>query len=295
MRIVLTRNNHNHTIAQLGQNANDNEITNQILTSLGNNQYQVSVTGLGSITEPWIITISPLAHDGAQITDVKFEVVDQQGNVIPILPNSATGTTSPIPTIQKIIGSRNNDILDGGAANDTLNGGAGNDILNGGAEIDTLNGGDGNDILNGGANNDTLDGGANNDTLDGSANNDTLDGGADNDTLNGGAGNDTLNGGDGNDKYVFTSGWGHDQVTEQKRDVNTLNFSGVVDNNKFAYILSDGKLIAGDYSNDRNIDEYLKTAQASLKGWKSSSGSVSLKVEPKGGAPQEEQQPDKWT
>jgi Ca2+-binding RTX toxin-like protein len=97
-------------------------------------------------------------------------------------------------------GNQGNDRLLGNAGNDSLDGGEGNDGLLGDVGRDTLNGGSGNDFLNGGRDSDRLLGGTDNDRLLGESGNDTLDGGAGNDTLDGGTGDDSLRGGDGNDQ-----------------------------------------------------------------------------------------------
>lgn len=100
-----------------------------------------------------------------------------------------------------ILGTHNDDVINGtpGAdiiaglnGNDTLNGLGGNDILCSGNGIDTLNGGAGEDVLDGEHGDDTLAGGAGNDTLTGGNGNDTLRGDAGQDQCNGDTGNDTL-------------------------------------------------------------------------------------------------------
>lgn len=56
----------------------------------------------------------------------------------------------------RIIGTEEDDIIDGGAGKDTIMGGEGNDSLNGGKGNDLLYGGKGNDTLTGGAGSDTF-------------------------------------------------------------------------------------------------------------------------------------------
>ncbi|HFC8842268.1 TPA: calcium-binding protein [Neisseria oralis] len=63
-----------------------------------------------------------------------------------------------------INGTDGRDVIDGGVGNDTLNGYAGNDELIGGDGNDTLNGGDGHDKLWGDQGQDTMRGGVGNDT-----------------------------------------------------------------------------------------------------------------------------------
>ena len=58
-----------------------------------------------------------------------------------------------------IVGTDNNETINGGNGDDDIHGCGGNDILSGGNANDTLNGGTGNDKLNGGNGRDTLTGG----------------------------------------------------------------------------------------------------------------------------------------
>ena len=131
----------------------------------------------------------------------------------------------------KVQGEKGNDILYGLAGADTLDGGEGNDTLVGGADADVLNGGAGNDTASymdstagvtaslltpasnrGDALGDTfvsienLMGSNYNDILTGDGNNNTISGGTGNDSLYGNAGNDTLFGGDGNDILLGGAG-----------------------------------------------------------------------------------------
>ncbi len=87
-----------------------------------------------------------------------------------------------------VIGSKDDDTLDGTSSDETLNGKKGSD---------TLNGLEGRDVLIGGAGNDSLHGG------DGK---DILKGGKGSDILDGGAGNDKLKGGGGDDTFIFSVG-----------------------------------------------------------------------------------------
>jgi hypothetical protein len=97
-----------------------------------------------------------------------------------------------------ISGGHGDDVLNAGTGNDLVFGGPGQDRPNGEAGNDDLFGGDGDDILSGGTGNDTLHGGQGQDQLNGDDQNDLLFGDTGNDTLNGGAGDDNLVGGDGN-------------------------------------------------------------------------------------------------
>jgi hypothetical protein len=98
-----------------------------------------------------------------------------------------------------ISGGDGDDVINGGAGNDTIFAGSGQDVVNGDAGNDTLRGGDGDDDLFGGIGNDTLAGGQGQDELSGQDGDDVLFGDTGSDTLNGGNGNDTLAGGPSND------------------------------------------------------------------------------------------------
>jgi Ca2+-binding RTX toxin-like protein len=119
--------------------------------------------------------------------------------------DSYYGTAGQV--VGKVLGSKGNDTMTGGAAsdqfwgeddNDTLSGNGGNDILLGGNGIDTLNGGLGSDTLNGGA---------------------------DRDTLIGGAGVDPVTGGPGSDFFVFNA-----PASAANRDI-VADFANVAGNN----------------------------------------------------------------
>lgn len=100
--------------------------------------------------------------------------------------NSGDAKGDSYESIEKFVGSRFADRIDGWTwqTND-ISGGAGKDTLNGGKLNDRLSGDGGDDILSGG---------------DG---NDTLIGGNGRDTLTGGHGKDVLTGGKGADRFVF--------------------------------------------------------------------------------------------
>ena len=114
-------------------------------------------------------------------------------------------------TNEVILGTLENDFLDGlggddsihsGAGNDTVFGGEGNDEILGGIGDDAIAGGHGNDLIEGGDGSDTIQGDAGDDTIEGGADADLIDGGYGNDFINGNGGNDTLNGEAGNDTLI---------------------------------------------------------------------------------------------
>lgn len=111
-------------------------------------------------------------------------------------------------------GDTGNDVLQGDTGDDDLAGGTGDDFLDGGAGADVLAGGAGADRLHGGDGNDRLDGGDANDVIDGGAGNDVLEGAEGDDVLDGGLGSDILMGGAGSDTYVFSLGYGLDEIAD---------------------------------------------------------------------------------
>lgn len=147
-------------------------------------------------------------------------------------------------SIERIEGSRFDDVLRGDAGDNVLRGGAGNDRLYGGDGRDVLEGGDGDDTLDGGAGADVLSGGAGTDTVEyllsdagvrvnlgartatgghatgdvlidienltGSQFSDILTGDSGNNVLRGEGGNDTLYGMDGDD--ILVGGAGNDML-----------------------------------------------------------------------------------
>jgi Ca2+-binding RTX toxin-like protein len=118
-----------------------------------------------------------------------------------------------------IIGSAQNNHLQGGMGNDFIDGGNAKDTLVGGQDDDTILGGNGNDSIEGNQGNDTIDGGNGHDVLLGGEDNDAIGGDKGNDTISGGTGNDALLGGNGND-YIqgddgndfIDGGAGHDSI-----------------------------------------------------------------------------------
>lgn len=124
-------------------------------------------------------------------------------------------------SIERVIGSRFNDVLTGSAGNESFLGGLGTDTINGGGGIDTVeygfvgsrvvvnlatglaSGGAGNDVI---SNVENVKGSIFNDTLIGNSVANVLNGDNGNDSLNGGAGADTLTGGVGTDIFTFQFG-----------------------------------------------------------------------------------------
>lgn len=101
------------------------------------------------------------------------------------------------------IGTRQDNILQGGNGFDLLAGLSGDDQLAGLGGSDLLFGGAGKDALQGGAGRDKLFGGRGDDDLDGGDGDDRLFGGSGDDVLKGGEGDDYIDGGSGEDTAVY--------------------------------------------------------------------------------------------
>ncbi len=120
-------------------------------------------------------------------------------------------------SVENLIGSAFDDILNGDDQGNRLIGDLGADILNGGGAADNLNGGAGSDTLRGDEGDDSLDGGIGNDIIDG---------GAGNDILRGGTGDDVFIKRPGeSDDIIFDFEQGEDGGKGDKVDVSAYGFS----------------------------------------------------------------------
>jgi Ca2+-binding RTX toxin-like protein len=175
--------------------------------ALGATTQDFKAVGAGSKTISQLVT----DNTGAAL-DTKIQaVILPVGIAAPILTGDADlGSNSP----QAILGTNGDDILTGDSGNNVLMGMRGNDSLDGGAGNDTLFGGKGSDTLLGGSGDDALFGGRGADILNGGDGNDILLGGKGDDLLTGGLGSDTLTGGAGNDKFLLSTNFGTDTITD---------------------------------------------------------------------------------
>jgi Ca2+-binding RTX toxin-like protein len=199
-----------------------------------------------------------MTYDGGSGSDtVSFEASSSAVNVSLLAATSTGGAAQGAlyVSIENLVGSEFNDVLQGDAAANRIEGGAGNDSLRGSLG--------GNDTLDGGQGNNTADYSAfaaNNaitfnmaevtagffnvtvgatqvdrlanfsvilgtqgaDNMTGDANNNRLEGGAGNDSLRGAAGDDTLTGGAGND--VLDGGSGAD-VLDGGDGIDTASYA----------------------------------------------------------------------
>lgn len=136
------------------------------------------------------------------------------------LVTGGSGTDTLI-SIERVLGSRFDDVLIGSNANESFLGGFGDDIINGGGGIDTVEygfvgsrvvvdldsgfatGGAGTDFI---SNVENIKGSIFDDILTGNFGANVINGDNGNDILSGGAGADTLTGGQGTDLFAFQFG-----------------------------------------------------------------------------------------
>jgi serralysin len=162
--------------------------------------------------------------------------------------NSAAATTAIFGGNDTIIGSSDDDVLDGRTGHDVIMGGGGADVIiggegnnhlygqspNGGVDgADSITAGSGMDYLQGNAGNDTLDGGGGPDRINGGANDDLITGGSGNDAINGNLGNDTIDAGDGDDSArggkdndLISGGFGNDSLSGDLGNDTLIGGSG---------------------------------------------------------------------
>ncbi|MCA0042067.1 S8 family serine peptidase [Celeribacter litoreus] len=171
-----------------------------------------------------------------------------------------------------IYGGRGNDTLYGLTGDDELIGGEGNDRLVGGGGGDELAGNEGSDRIFGGGGSDTLAGGDAFDILVGGNGNDELYGGEGDDIIFGGNGDDIMSGGTGVDTFIFTNGFGNDDIIQFDDDVIDLsgvseitnagdlanNHASQVGNDVVIYIDADNSIsLLGTNLNDLGADNFI--------------------------------------
>lgn len=130
-----------------------------------------------------------------------------------------------------IIGFLGDDFLEGQNGNDILFSGQGSDLLIGSSGFDTLFGDIGIDTVYGGTESDVIFGNNDQDTLFGDGGDDSIYGGQGNDGLIGGTGNDLLLGDRGNDTLVGISNdnLGYTLITDFNGDEDKLLLAGTPD------------------------------------------------------------------
>lgn len=170
--------------------------------------------------------IAILANQSATALDLNANYFSYVGSGVTLVGTSDDDVLNGGVGFDTLSGDAGNDILNGGDGRDTLSGDVGNDTVNGEGGNDTILGGDGNDLINGGDGNDTVDAGLNDDVVNGGAGNDNINGAPGFDTISGGAGNDTVNGG-GQDDVLS----GTDSAVAGAGEVDTV--SGGSGNDRF--------------------------------------------------------------
>ncbi|WP_306151156.1 calcium-binding protein [Roseovarius sp. MMSF_3281] len=156
--------------------------------------------------------------DGSPLDPVEIQAAIANGpdRIIPEWQGLSDSGEAFDSTPKTMIGTPDDDSLQGAGGNDTLTGRAGSDRLDGSQGADRLDGGVGWDTLIGGAGNDVLLGRNGFDDLHGNAGDDWIIGnygfdhgfgGPGNDTLEGGLGPDTLEGGEGADLILGSPGF----------------------------------------------------------------------------------------
>jgi Ca2+-binding RTX toxin-like protein len=161
-------------------------------------------------SSPTKVSVNHTVNDNT-VSTVTSSVTDAMGNLDSGCPPTQHDLILPVPVgpqslpihgtnaSEIIIGTPDQDIIDGSAGNDTIQGRESTDILCGGPGNDNLQGGTSPDIIFGQAGSDTLSGGFEDDYLNGGSGNDKLYGNEGDDILEGGSGSDYFNCGDGSD------------------------------------------------------------------------------------------------
>ena len=145
----------------------------------------------------------------------------------------------------KLIGTDEDDILDGGLSGDFLSGLGGDDLINGNGGNDNILGGSEDDFIRGGAGSDTVRGQTGNDDISGNAGNDKLFGDSGRDDIFGDSGNDTIRGGSAADRLFGDAG--NDDIRGGTGDDRIFGGTG----NDLLLGNSGVDRIAGENGNDR--------------------------------------------
>lgn len=168
---------------------------------------------------------------GPYAADRLYNDTTDDGESVSVSASGSNLTVTINGVSQTILYSPNVDVIliDGGLGNDSITigssvqadviiyGGAGNDTIQySGTGSATIYGDEGDDVITGGGQADLIYGGPGADTIYGLAGDDIIDGGAGNDTL--------LDGGAGNDTFIFTEGFGIDNLSDSS-GTDTVDFS----------------------------------------------------------------------
>lgn len=159
------------------------------------------------------------------------------------------------------IGSRDNDVLKGGAGDDNFRALSGNDVVRAKGGSDTIIGGVGDDQLRGQRGDDKIRSGGGDDRLFGNAGDDRLFGNAGDDKLLGGGGADRLDGGSGADTLL--GGAGNDTLVASADD----KLTGGAGADSFIIKPSQGDIFLRDYNPDTDLIVICDAAE----GWRAMS------------------------
>ncbi|NEN88413.1 MAG: phytase [Okeania sp. SIO3H1] len=173
--------------------------------------------GATTATVTWT-TIPDEESEGEETTTI--ELIETEDYVVDA-ENQVAQVTIVDPVDQEIVGTPEDERLNGNFGDDTITGLAGNDTLVGGGGDDLIIGSRGNDFLYGQDNDDVLEGRLGIDFLFGGDGDDEMNGGQGRDRLNGGSGDDTLSGGASIDRFIF--------ATNQEFDADNIGVDEITD------------------------------------------------------------------
>ena len=211
--------------------------------SIGTDALNISGTGVNNVLDVILNGTTLTSFEGGSIagiesvtanllagTDTLTYAGSTSAVTVDLSAGAASGFTS-IEGIENVTGGSGNDNLTGGVGANVLAGGLGNDAYHVGAgDTVTEAAGGGTDTvfssaasftLGANVENLTLEAGAGNingtgnglaNLITGNEANNTLSGAGGSDTITGGSGNDTMDGGTGTDMFVFSTGFGNDQI-----------------------------------------------------------------------------------
>ncbi|NEP75234.1 MAG: phytase [Okeania sp. SIO2G4] len=173
--------------------------------------------GATTATVTWT-TIPDEESEGEETTTI--ELIETEDYVVD--PENQVAQVTIVDAVaEEIIGTPEDEPLNGNFGDDTITGLAGDDTLVGGGGDDSIIGSRGNDSLYGQDGDDVLEGRLGFDHLFGGDGDDEMNGGQGRDRLNGGSGNDTLSGGASIDRFIF--------ATNQEFDADDIGVDEITD------------------------------------------------------------------
>ncbi|NER08486.1 MAG: calcium-binding protein, partial [Okeania sp. SIO3C4] len=163
-------------------------------------------------------TIPDEESEGEETTTI--ELIETEDYVVDA-ENQVAQVTIVDAVAKEIVGTPDDERLNGNFGDDTITGLVGDDTLVGSGGDDLIIGSRGNDSLYGQDGDDVLEGRLGFDHLFGGGGNDEMNGGIGRDRLNGGSGNDTLSGGASIDRFIF--------ATNQEFDADDIGVDEITD------------------------------------------------------------------